>query len=62
MTNNNNNNNNEHVAAMSKKKNPACCDGNQVMGGAGDKLIEAQVMYGGVSDVEAQVMKLWRRK
>jgi hypothetical protein len=45
---------------MSKKKNPACCDVNQVMGGAGDILIEASVMYGGVSDVEAQVMKLWR--
>ena len=69
-----NDNDNEHVrvfdyfdwrgAAMSKKKNPACCDGNQVMGGAGEKLIEAQVMYGGVSDVEdeAQVRKLWRRK
>ena len=46
---------------MSKRKNSACCDGNQAMGGAGDKLIEASVMYGGVSDVEAQVMKLWRR-
>ena len=46
--NHNHNHNDEHVrvfdwrrAAMSKKKNPACCDGNQVMGGAGDKLIEA---------------------
>ena len=63
-----NNNKHKHVrvfdgrrAAMSKRKNSACCDGNQAMGGAGDKLIEASVMYGGVSDVEAQVMKLWRR-
>ena len=45
---NSNNNNNKHVrvfdgrwAAMSKKKNPACCDANQVTGGAGDILIEA---------------------
>ena len=43
-----NDNDDEHVrvfdwrgAAMSKKKNPAFCDGNQVMGGAGEKLIEA---------------------
>ena len=46
--NNDNDNDDEHVrvfdwrgAAMSKKKNPACCDGNQVIGGAGEKLIEA---------------------
>ena len=30
-----------HAELLCARKNPACCDGNQVMGGAGDKLIEA---------------------